>query len=348
MKSLKKGIYLTDIHFGKQGNSDVHNQDCLNFLNWVANIVKNDSSIDYIGFLGDWNESRSAINISTLKYSYEGAKILNSLGLPVFFLVGNHDIAMKHSRELFSTMPYREFTNFRIIDQPAIIDNIADGILLCPYLFDDEYPTLVKYLDVPFWGGHFEFKDFIVTGYNVRMQTGPDIQDFVGPKHIVTGHFHKRQSCKNVTYIGNTFPMDFGDAGDNERGVMIYDHYSDNMSFKNWEHCPKYIKTTLSALLDGNVQMYNEARVKCVSDIPISYEESTQIQKTFTDQYKLRDFLIEESLELDTVLSETASQLDDDTKLFNVGDLIVHMIQNINTDHIDNNMLLDIYRNLRV
>lgn len=349
MKHLKKGIYLTDIHFGKKGNSEVHNQDCINFLNWVSDIVKCDSSIEYVAFLGDWNENRSAINISTLKYSYEGAKILNDIGLPVYFLVGNHDIALKHSREIYSTIPYKEFKNFVMIDQPIIIHNIADGIFMTPYLFHDEYPSLAKYLNIPYWAGHFEFKDFIVTGYDVRMQTGPDMKDFSGPKYIVSGHYHKRQACDNIVYMGNTFPMDFGDAGDNDRGVMIYDHYADTMHFTNWIECPKYIKTKLSSLLDGDTQMHKFARVKCLVDIPISFEESTLLQKTFTNQYSLRDFVMEESLELANVLSDTISDIQsDEHALLNVGDLIVHMIKNINTEHINNDVLLDIYRNLRL
>ena len=89
-KKLKKGAMCTDIHFGKKMNSEVHNEDCLNYLDWFCENVKNDPSIDHVWFLGDWNEQRAAINGLTLKYSYAGAKKLNELGLPVYFLLGNH------------------------------------------------------------------------------------------------------------------------------------------------------------------------------------------------------------------------------------------------------------------
>ena len=84
--SLKKGAFFTDIHFGKKANSRTHNQDCLNFIEWFCQQVREDPDIDYVGFLGDWNENRSSINIDTLGYSYQGARALNQLGLPVFFV----------------------------------------------------------------------------------------------------------------------------------------------------------------------------------------------------------------------------------------------------------------------
>ena len=86
---LKKAAVCTDIHFGKKSNDKTHNQDCIRYLEWFKSQVDKDSEIDHVMFLGDWNENRSALNIETLNYSYQGAKILNSIGLPVFFIIGN-------------------------------------------------------------------------------------------------------------------------------------------------------------------------------------------------------------------------------------------------------------------
>jgi DNA repair exonuclease SbcCD nuclease subunit len=147
-----------------------------------------------------------------MKYSYLAAKKINDLGLPVFFVVGNHDLYHRHTREVHSVIPFQEFSNFRVIDSPTIIEEIHNKALFSPFLFHDEYAKMTGYLKLPFWAGHFEFKDFMVTGYGMKMPTGPDAMDFKGPKYIVSGHFHKRQHSDNIVYIGNTFPMDFGDA----------------------------------------------------------------------------------------------------------------------------------------
>lgn len=345
---LKKGGFCTDIHFGKKANSQLHNEDCLNYLDWFCERVK-EEGCDYVAFLGDWNENRSALNVATLNYSYKGAKKLNDLGVPVYFVVGNHDLYHRHSREVHSVVPFNEFSNFILIEHPTLVEDIHGGVLFVPYLFHEEYTSLGTYLNVPLWAGHFEFKGFEVTGYGMKMPTGPDPKDFHGPKHIVSGHFHKRQADQNVVYIGNCFPMDFGDAGDTSRGLMIYDHVKEDMSFIDWPDCPKYVKVTLSSLLDGSVKMYPNARVKCIADIAITFEESTYLRQKFTEDYKLREFVIEESLEIKEALTNTETKIDwDEQKLASVDELVMQMLRDIESDHLNNNKLVEIYRDLTV
>ena len=353
-KVLKKGAFMTDIHFGKKANSRVHNEDCINYLKWFKQQVEEIGDVDYIGFLGDWNENRSAINIDTLNYSYQGAKILDSIGLPVYFIVGNHDLHRRHTRDVHSVIPYQELKNFTIVDEPLVADNIGDGMLWCPYLFSTEYPDLQKYLNIPIWAGHFEFRGFVITGYTITMNTGPDPKDYKGPKHIFSGHFHKRQAHDQVVYIGNTFPMDYGDAGDNARGMMVYDHVEDDVTFIDWDQCPTYMKTTLTALTDGEVKVEKNARVKCIVDIPISFQESQELRSYFLDKFELREFAMEESREISSAISSTESSVswDDETKLKGVNELIVEMLDELKGDVVDNklidkDMLIEIYQGLR-
>lgn len=350
MQTLKKGAFFTDIHFGKKANSNLHNEDCRRFITWFCDHVRKDPDIDYIGFLGDWNENRSALNVATLNHSYQGAKMLDQLGLPIFFVIGNHDLYHRHTREIHSVIPFSEFRNFTIIDEPTVIDNIEGRALFCPFLFAEEYPKLAKYLDVPFWAGHFEFKGYVVTGYDITMPTGPDPRDFTGPKHIVSGHFHKRQvldSVDNVVYMGNTFPMDFGDAGDFHRGMMTFDHKENKMEFLDWGECPKYIKTTLSDLLDDTVKLHPNSRVRCTVDVPVNFEESTFLKQNFTERFDLREFTLEESREITELLSETEFEVDwEKHKLAGVNELVVQMLNEIDSEHINNQMLVDIYQEL--
>jgi len=343
--TLNKGAFFTDLHVGAKSNSQQHNEDCVNYIDWFCANVKADPTIDYICFVGDWHEVRSAINVFTLKYSYEIAIKINDLGLPVYFIIGNHDLYHRNNRDIYSVIPFHEFENFTIIDEPTVIDNIADGVLMCPFLFHEEYPKLVKYNKIPFWVGHFEFKGFVVTGYNITMKTGPDHTDFKGPEHIISGHFHKRQTSGNVTYIGNAFPTNFSDADDIERGMMVFDHKKKDMVFFDWAECPKYIKSSLSDIVAENITLYPNARVRCIADIPITYEESLELKKTFIEKYNLREFSIEESSEINEALSETETNVDD-KDLGTVDEMVVEMLGDIESDHINNELLTKIYQNL--
>jgi len=214
-------------------------------------------------------------------------------------------------------------------------------------LFPDEYVGLQKHVSTPIWWGHFEFKGFIVTGYNIKMLNGPEPTDFNGPKRIFSGHFHKRQSSKNIQYIGNTFPTNYGDAGDNARGMMIYDYTTDKMTFHDWADCPKYIKTTLSCLMDNTVTLHPNSRVVCDVDVPITFEESMILKQTFVDSYKLLEFSMEESQQIDDAITGTETLIED-TKLLSVNELVVQMLQDINTEHVNSDMLIQIYRDIRV
>jgi DNA repair exonuclease SbcCD nuclease subunit len=349
MKKLTKTAIFTDIHWGKKSNSELHNQDCTRYVDWFCEQVRSDPTIDHVAFLGDWNENRSALNISTLNYAYRGAKKINELGLPVYFVVGNHDLYHRNTREIHSIVPFNEFSNFKIIDQVIIEPNIGDGVLFAPYLFHEEYPDLMKHITLPHWMGHFEFKGFEVTGYGMKMPTGPDPLDFKGPD-IWSGHFHKRQNEDNIHYVGNCFPMDFGDAGDHKRGMAVIDHISNSVKFIDWPDCPRYTKAKLSTLLDEKIILHPNARVKCLVDIPITFEESNQLRQTFTDASQLREFVMEETPEIKEALVSTEVTADTDkydiSKIGSVNELVVQMLGDIESDHINNQKLIDIYRSL--
>ena len=46
-------------------------------------------------------------------------------------------------------------------------------------------------------------------------------EHFVNQEYVFSGHFHKRQIKNKIHYIGNAFPHNYADAGDDERGMMI-------------------------------------------------------------------------------------------------------------------------------
>ena len=339
MKHLTKCAAFTDIHFGARGNSDQHNTDCLNFIQWFCKNVKQDKEIDHIVFLGDWFDNRSTINVATLNYSHDAAQLLNELKLPIYFIVGNHDIYYRHTRDIHSSRLFTDFENFRIIDKPQVIKEIGEGAFFTPYLFHQEYSDLIEYKSYKTWFGHFEFRGFVITGSDIRMPTGPNADDFKGPKFIFSGHFHKRQAYENVVYIGNAFPTNFNDAGDHDRGMMIFDHKTDEVKFKNWTNCPKFIKTKLSHILKKESILKPNARVRCEVDVTIDYEESTYLKEHFTKRYKLREMILEESPTISESLTETNAEVDD-TTLTSIDDMVMEMLSKIDNENIDNETLI--------
>lgn len=347
---LKKVGMMTDIHFGRRTNSKIHNQDCLDFLTWFCNEIKKAGDYSHIAFLGDWFESRSAINIETMEYSYRGLKMLNDLGLPVYFIVGNHDLHRRTTRDVHSVRMFQELDNIIVVDKPMVVDNC----LFSPFLFEPEYGSMIQYNDLYAFFGHFEFKNFVITGYNTVMEHGPDHKLFSGPKKIFSGHFHKRQKSDNVVYIGNVFPMDFGDAGDYDRGMATYYVQEDKVEFKNWGDCPTYAKTFLSKVMNDEWDPKPKMKVKCVIDVDIPYSTAQELREGMIEMYQLRDFVLEEDrASKQGLLEGDGAKVTDNigVDFTSIDDLVIKQLETARDDKkskVDVDMLIDIYKNLKV
>lgn len=343
--SFKKLGMFTDIHFGRRSNSQLHNQDCLDHIEWFCDKIQG-QGYSHLAFLGDWFESRSAINIETMEYSYRGLQRLNSLGLPLYFCVGNHDLHRRTTRDVHSVRMFQEMTNIVVIDKPTVIDNI----LFSPYLFEDEYKTLLQYNDCYAWCGHFEFKNFVLTGHATVLEHGPDHHMFAGPKKIFSGHFHKRQGQDNVRYIGNAFPMDFGDDRDNDRGMCTYYVQEDKVEYANWAECPKYYKTMLSKVIDETWSPLPKMKVKCIIDTELGYQDAQDLREAMITAYDLRDFVLEEDRAAKQGLLEGEKFKVEESMMDFTGidDLVVAQLEAAKADggKVDMDKLIEIYKSL--
>ena len=333
----------TDIHFGKKNNSIQHNQDCLDFVNWFCGNVRSDPEVDVVVFMGDWFENRNSVNVLTLNFAHAALKELNSLGLPVYIIIGNHDLYHRENRKVFSTQVFDEFSNVVLVNEPTVVD----GMLICPFLFKNEYPSLAKYEKYKYWLGHFEFRNFVITGSDRKMEHGPDHNQFTGPTYIFSGHFHKRQARDNVVYIGNTFPMDYGDAWDDARGMCVLDTRNDDVEFTDWDDCPKYRKVKLSDVLEGKYQFPAKCRVRCTIDMDISYSDAQGLRELMLKELNLREFSLEENL-LEKKDAIAGEELLGDFDLSSLNDAVVKMLHTgiSGTTTIDPDRLIEIYHRL--
>jgi hypothetical protein len=338
-----KVAMMTDIHFGKKNNSIQHNTDCLDFVKWFCENVKKERCTHAM-FLGDWFENRNAVNILTLTFAQEACELLNALGIPVYIIIGNHDLYHRENRKVFSTKVFEQFNNIHMVNEPYVVDNL---FLVSPFLFKNEYPGLAAFNHLPYWMGHFEFRNFVITGSDRKMEHGPDHTLFTGPKFIFSGHFHKRQANDNVVYIGNTFPMDYGDAWDDQRGMCLLDTANDDVSFIDWDDCPKYRKVKLSDVLEGLIEFPPKCRVRCIVDIDIAYTDAQALKDEMVKSFHLREFSLEENLaERKDAIAGQDGEIEFDFSSLN--DAVVSMLKTgvSSTVNIDPEKLVEIYTSL--
>ena len=321
---IRKLVMFTDIHFGARNNSDQHNLDNLEYIEWLIEIVKREKPT-HLAFLGDFFENRNAINVRTLNHALEGCRRLNALGIPIFFIVGNHDLYHRSNRAIFSTDTFNDLENFILINEPM---ELSKDWYAAPYLFKEEYAAQVAAINShKYVMGHFEFRNFVVTGADRRMEHGPDPDDFLGPDHIFSGHFHKRQAHKNIVYIGNTFPTNFGDAGDKERGCCVFDVDRGEVYFHDWENAPLFFKTRLSRVLDGSEAYFPpKSRVRCVLDVDIGYSDVQALREEMLKLLELREFSVEEDIALRKEQLSEGLELEGDIDLTSLDNTVRKLI----------------------
>jgi DNA repair exonuclease SbcCD nuclease subunit len=334
---FKKAAVFTDIHFGLKSNSQLHNEDCLNFVKW-ATAKAREEGCETALFLGDWHNNRASINIVTLNYSLQALEHLNANFDQVYFIPGNHDLYYRDKRDIQSVEWARHLPNVRICN-----DWFSEGdVTIAPWLVGDDYKRVPK-LKTKYVFGHFELPHFYMNAM-VQMPDHGEVkrEQFSGVEQVYTGHFHKRQTHNNITYIGNCFPHNYADAGDDDRGLCIIE-WGKAPEYHAWPDQPRYRVLGLASILDHADDILAPGmHVRVNLDIDISYEEANFIKETFIGQYKLREITL--MPQKNTDLSEY--EIQGNVQFESVDQIVTNQLTAIASDHYDNNLLLDIYRNL--
>lgn len=334
---FKKAAIFTDIHFGLKSNSQLHNEDCLNFVKWATNKAKQEGC-ETAMFLGDWHNNRASINIVTLNYSLKALEYLNDNFERVYFIPGNHDLYYRDKRDIQSVEWARHLPNVQIVN-----DWFTSGdVVIAPWLVGDDHKRISK-LKGKYMFGHFELPHFYMNAM-VQMPDHGEIKNehFGNFDQVFTGHFHKRQQRQNITYIGNCFPHNYADAGDDDRGLTILE-WGKEPEYHAWPNQPRYRVLGLGAILNNADSVLGQGmHVRVNIDIDISYEEATFIKETFMQSHKLREITLIPQKNAD--LNEFAIQ--GNVNFESVDQIVTNQLTAITSDHYDNNLLLDIYRNL--
>jgi DNA repair exonuclease SbcCD nuclease subunit len=255
-----------------------------------------------------------------------------------FWFPGNHDLFYKDKRDIHSSAFGRHIPGVTVVDGITALD----GVTLVPWLVGDEWKTM-KDIKTKYVFGHFELPKFFMNAM-VQMPDHGELraEDFNGPDYVFSGHFHKRQENNKVIYIGNAFPHNFSDTGDDKRGMMTLE-WGGEPTFIDWPNCPKYRTVKLSDLIDNAPSiMKSKMHIKVNLDIDISYEEANFIKETFIRDYDIREIsLIQDKTNMDGTIDDNP-----DATFESVDQIVTEQLVNIDSDQFDKNTLLEIYNNL--
>lgn len=334
---FKKAAVFTDLHFGLKSNSLQHNQDCLDFVEWFIEKSQQEEC-DICLFLGDWNHHRASINMHTMQFGLRALEKLNEAFDRVIFIPGNHDLYYRDRRDIHSIEWAKHLSNVTIAN-----DFLIEGdCVFAPWLVGDDFKKLKK-LSGKYLFSHLELPHFYMNAM-VQMPDHGELNDdeLAGFETVFSGHFHKRQARKNIWYMGNAFPHNYADAGDDQRGMMILE-WGQEPVFHSWPKQPLYRVYKLSDMLESTDKLLlPDLHVRVHLDIDISYEEANFIRETLIPQYNLREMAL-----IPIKMDEHSQDLaPGEVKFESVDQIVVDQISAIESEFYDPKLLLELYRNL--
>ncbi len=333
---FKKAAVFTDLHLGLKSNSQIHNQDCEDFIDWYIAEAKK-SGCDTGIFLGDWHHNRNSLNITTMDYSLRALEKLGKAFDQFFFFPGNHDLYYKDKRDIHSAEFGKYIPGITIVHKPITLGNVT----MCPWLVGDEWKHIGK-KGGKYIFGHFELPSFFMNAM-VQMPDHGEIQldQFSNYELGFSGHFHKRQVRQNMHYIGNAFPHNYADAWDDARGMMILE-WDKEPEYLTWDAAPKFRTIKLSRLIDeADTLLTKNMHLRVTMDIDITYEEASFIKEKFIEDYSIRELTLipeKKDAEISTAIDVQGFE--------SVDQIVSNQLVNIQSEAYDTSVLLGIYNNL--
>ena len=217
---------ISDQHFGARKNSKLFHDYFLKFYNDIFFPYLEEHGITTIVDMGDTFDSRKGIDFSALAWAKDNYyDRLQSLGITVHTIVGNHTAYYKNTNEVNAVdLLLREYDNVITYSEAEEVklDNL--NVLFVPWINKDNEESTIKLIqktDCNCAMGHLE-----LTGFRAHrgciMDHGMSSKLFEKFSHVFSGHYHTRSDDGRIYYLGNPYEMFWNDVGD-RRGFTIFD-----------------------------------------------------------------------------------------------------------------------------
>lgn len=211
---------LADTHFGCRLNSKIFVEAQKKFYENVFFPSVSENRPDLIIHLGDLYDDPKELDINIMR---ESKKMfidpVNELGVPVYILVGNHDIYHKNTNEISSV---REiigdfYKNITVVDVPQKLIHGGIQIDMIPWMNQSNEERCLDFLAKPkdenkvVCLGHFDIIGANFNKHVINKDKGLDQTVFRRYNLTLSGHYHLRHKLGNIHYVGNTNEIDKSD-----------------------------------------------------------------------------------------------------------------------------------------
>jgi DNA repair exonuclease SbcCD nuclease subunit len=225
-KKSDRVAIITDTHFGIRKGSQIFHDYFERFYSETFFPTLDKEGIDTVIHMGDVFDVRKAIDY----WSLEWAKRvffdpLRERGIQLHIIVGNHDIFYKQSTKLNSpSINLAEYTNITTYASPQTAKIKGTDVFMIPWVCEENAEEFIAQRNASkakVAMGHLEIAGFYANA-TYQVQHGMDINNFSQFNQVFSGHFHKRSTSGNVSYLGNAYQLYWNDEGE-DRGFNLYD-----------------------------------------------------------------------------------------------------------------------------
>jgi DNA repair exonuclease SbcCD nuclease subunit len=188
---------------------------------------------------------------------------------------------------------------------------------------------------------HMDLNDFVMSGTDTVCDHGISHKKLSKFETVLIGHYHRRQTKDNVTYIGNPFSTSYGELDDN-KGFTVFDLEHNTLELVKFDG-PRYCKVNLSDIIDNRVEIPDNVNCKIIADVSIEYSELMELKKTIQESRNVLSLSFEE-----LPVKYYADDVEEisDTRNISINDSIIEMLKNIESKEINNKLLVKIYNSL--
>lgn len=214
---------LTDTHAGARNNSQVFIDIQRKFYENCFFPELEKRGIKEILHLGDFFESRKAINLLAM---HETKKMFLDRLDPynMTIILGNHDTHHKTSNEINSLELFLS-NHCNIITEPTELEFDGKKIGMVPWMCaenEKDVLTFLKTTKAQIVCGHWDVIGFEMYRGLVNNDHGLSSDVFKKFKLVLSGHYHRKSNIGNIHYLGSPFQLTWADYED-LRGFHILD-----------------------------------------------------------------------------------------------------------------------------
>lgn len=262
-----KVCILGDTHFGVRSDSRSFSNYYRKFYDEVFFPALVKHGIKDIYQLGDLFDRRKYVNFLTLaecrEYFFDK---IQSLGMHLHVLIGNHDIFWKESLSVNSpSLLLKDYKNITLYQEPTTIKISDLAVDIIPWICKENEEDVFKLIrksksSVCF--GHFEIAGFQMYK-GIENHEGVASETFKIYDRVLSGHYHHRSSNGNITYVGTPMEHTWADYED-PRGFHLFDTSTKELEFfqnpftifkKIYYDDTKPINVNLNELSDTHVKV---------------------------------------------------------------------------------------------